>query len=75
MTVNLNAYEKIQINILFQYQLKKELDNGKTITYKLKFTDSFRFISSTLSKKDESVYDFIGLKNNKLHHKYNKCKK
>ena len=42
--------EKIQKNILlFQYQLKK-LDNDKTITYKLKFIDSFRFIDSSLSK-------------------------
>ena len=30
--------------------IKKELDNGKTITYKLKFIDSFRFMSTTLSK-------------------------
>ena len=29
--------------------MKKELDNGKTITYKLKFIDSFRFMSTALS--------------------------
>ena len=29
--------------------VKKELDNGKSITYKIKFTDSFRFMSSSLS--------------------------
>ena len=28
---------------------KKKLDNGKTITYKLKFIDSFRFMSRKLS--------------------------
>ena len=28
----------------------KKLDNGKTITYKLKFIDSFRFTSTSLSK-------------------------
>ena len=27
----------------------KELDNGKTITYKLKIIDSFRFMSTSLS--------------------------
>ena len=29
--------------------IKKELDNGKLMTYKLKFVDSFRFMSSSLS--------------------------
>ena len=30
--------------------IKKELDNGKTNTYTLKFIDTFRFMSITLSK-------------------------
>ena len=30
--------------------IKKELDNGKTIMYKLKFIDSFRFMSTSLWK-------------------------
>ena len=29
--------------------IKTELDNGKTITYKLKFIDSFRFMSTSSS--------------------------
>ena len=29
--------------------IEKELDNGKTIKYKIKFIDSFRFMSSSLS--------------------------
>ena len=29
--------------------MKKELDNNKTIAYKLKFIDSFRFMSNSLS--------------------------
>ena len=29
--------------------IKKELNNGKTITYKIKFIDSFRFLASSLS--------------------------
>ena len=46
----MNAYERIQKNILlFSVPIKKELDSGKTITYKLKFIDSFRFMSSKLS--------------------------
>ena len=36
--------------ITFSVPIKKELDNGKTIIYKLKFIDSFRFISASLSK-------------------------
>ena len=29
--------------------IKSKLDNGKSVTYKIKFIDSFRFISSSLS--------------------------
>ena len=35
--------------ITFSVPIKKELNNGKTITYKIKFIDSFRFMSSSLS--------------------------
>ena len=35
--------------ITFSVPIKKELDNGKIITYKLKFIDSFRFMSTSLS--------------------------
>ena len=34
---------------LFLYQLRKN-DNGKTITYKLRFVDSFRFMPTSLSE-------------------------
>ena len=33
----------------FSVPISKELDNGKTITYRLKFIDSFRFMSTSLS--------------------------
>ena len=36
-------------------QIKKELDSGKTITYKLKFINSFRFISSKLSDLTDNL--------------------
>ena len=71
--------------------IKKELVNGKTMTYKLKFIDSFRFMSTSLSsfvdnlseiyskkcrdKNCEFKCDFIGLKNNNLRYKCNECKK
>ena len=41
----------MQRNILtFSVPIKKELDNGKNTTYKLKFIHSFRFVSNLLSK-------------------------
>ena len=46
--VGLNAQEKMQKK--FSVTIKKELDNGKIITYKLRFIDSFRFMSISLSK-------------------------
>ena len=65
--------------ITFSVPIKKELDNGKAITYKLKFLDSFRFMSTSLlrlvdnlseiyskecrDKNCESKCNFIGLKN------------
>ena len=36
--------------ITFSVPTDKELDNGKTITYKLRFIDSFRIMSTSLSK-------------------------
>ena len=36
--------------ITFSVPIKKEYDNGKTITYKLKFIYSFRFMSTSLSE-------------------------
>ena len=35
--------------ITFSVPIKKEVDNGKTITYKLNFIDSFRFMADKLS--------------------------
>ena len=35
--------------ITFSVPISKKLDNAKTITYKLKFIDSFRFMSTSLS--------------------------
>ena len=36
--------------ITFSVPIKKKCDNGKTIAYKLKFIDSFRFMATSLSE-------------------------
>ena len=41
-------WENREKYITFSVFNKKELDNGKPITYKLKFIDSFRFMSTSL---------------------------
>ena len=41
--------ENTEKSITFSVPIKKELHNNKTITYKLKFMDSFRFMSTSLS--------------------------
>ena len=44
-----NLRENTEKYITFSVPIKKGLDNGKSITYKIKFIDSFRFMSSSLS--------------------------
>ena len=41
--------ENTEKYITFSVPIKKELDNGKSVKYKIKFIDSFRFMSSSLS--------------------------
>ena len=41
--------ENSEKQITFSVPIKKKHDNGKTITYTLKFIDSFRFMSTSLS--------------------------
>ena len=42
--------ENMEKYITFSAPIKKKCDDGKTITYKLKFIDSFRFMSTSLSE-------------------------
>ena len=39
-----------KVSITFSIPVKKERDDGKTIEYKLRFIDSFRFMSTSLSE-------------------------
>ena len=52
--------ENTEKYITFSVPLKKENDNGKKITYKLKFIDSYRFMSTSLSNLVDNlsgIYD------------------
>ena len=41
---------------------QKKLDNSKTITYKLKFIDSFRFMSTSLSNLVDNLSEKLSEK-------------
>ena len=47
----------------FSVPIEKKLDNGETVTYKIKFTDSFRFMLSSLSYRVKNFCE--GLHNDK----------
>ena len=59
----MNVQEKTEKYVTFLIPIIKELDNGKTSTYKIKFIDSFRFMSSPLSYLADNLSK--GLHNNR----------
>ena len=82
--------ENAEKYITFSVPIKKELDNDITITYKLKFIDSIRFISSSLSslvdnlseglhnekcRKCKSCLEYISIEDNELICKFIDCNK
>ena len=64
--------ENTEKYITFSVPIKKELDNGKTITHKLKFIDSYRFTSTSLSSL---VHNLSGINEKELKRVYGKKKK
>ena len=57
---NLNVWEKIQENILiFQYQLRKGVDHGKSIAHRIKFINSFRHMSSSLLNLVDNLSEWL----------------
>ena len=56
--------ENTEKYITFSVPPKKELGNGKSITYKIKFIDGFRFMSSSLSNLVDNLSE--GLHNDKF---------
>ena len=49
--------ENTEKYITFPVPIKKELDKGKSITYKIKFIDSFRFMPCSLSNLVDNLSD------------------
>ena len=52
--------ENAEKYIMFSVTIKKELDNDKTSTYKLKIVDSFRYMSSSLSNLADNLFEIYG---------------
>ena len=45
--------------ITFSVPIKKELNNGKTVSYKLKFIDSYRFMQNSLSELVDNTSEIL----------------
>ena len=45
--------------ITFSVPIKKELNNGKAVTYKLKFIDSCRFMQTSLSELVDNTFEIF----------------
>ena len=82
--------ENTEEYITFSVPIKKELGNGKTITYKIKFIDNFRLTSSSFSNLVDNVseglhcdncidskssLDYMSVKDDQLIFRCFECKK
>ena len=64
--------------ITFSVPIEKECDDGKTIAYKLKFIDSFRFTSTSLSELVDNTsgnFSSIECKSCTENNRWEECKK
>ena len=66
--------ENMEKYITFSAPIKKKYDDGKTITYKLRFIDSFRFMSTSLSELVDNMSGKFNSIECKLCTKNNRCK-
>ena len=51
--------ENTENYITFSVSIKKKHDDGKIITHKLRFIDSFRFMSASLSDIVDNILEFL----------------
>ena len=64
--------------ITFSAPIKKKCDDGKTITYKLRFIDSFQFIPTSLSELADNMSGKFNSTECKLcmeNNRWEECKK
>ena len=60
--------------ISFAVPIKKEHDNNKTITCKIKFVDICKDCKTCMERKNiKSECEFIGFKNNRLNYRRKEC--
>ena len=70
--------EKIWKNVSFSAPIKKNCDDGKTITYKLSFIDIFGFMPTSLSEVVDNMsvnFNSIGRKSCRENNRCEECKK
>ena len=65
--------ENMEKNIIFSVPINRECDNSKTIAYKLRFIDSFRFITTSLSELVDNMSGKFNSIECKLCTKNNRC--
>ena len=62
-------------HVTFSTPIKKKSDDGKTITYKLRFIDSFGFMPTSLSELVDNMYGNFNSIEWKSCTENNRCKK
>ena len=58
--------ENMEKYMTFSIPIKKVIENGKTATRKIKFTDSFKFMSSSLSNLVDNLTEGLSNINQKI---------